>query len=210
VTRASHIAVLASLAFAFPATSADAKLRRCDAKPGVTVLRTGSLRVFQRVHGTVDDGQTVRVFVCRRTSRAVRQIDSWNNDLDGILSIAAARVGGGRWPVLSLDELGGISSSWDVFAYDLHTSKRTFTFAQEYGGPKFRGQMVVTHDGGVAMLFGTLVRAYDARGGRVLEPSGATELEAHGNVVSWSVAATRRSAALVGHPESDDFVSPPM
>jgi hypothetical protein len=67
---------------------------------------------------------------------------------------------------------------------------------------------VVTHDGGIALLFGTLVRAYDARGGRALESAGASDLAAHGNVVSWTAAGIPRSAVLVGHPGSTGFVHP--
>jgi hypothetical protein len=203
--RPTLIAVLlaAALAAVVPATAA-ARAPRCEDKAGDTLVRTAKTRVFQRVRGTIDDGQTVWLYSCRPRSRTARRVDTWRNSLDGLLRITAAQVGGDRWLVLSLDEETGTSDSFDVFAYDLTASGRTFAFARDGAED---AQVAVTRDGAIALLDGGAVRAFDASGSHVFEPAGATDLAAGGDTVYWTAAGVIRATTPTGHPTSSGFVS---
>ena len=51
--------VAAALVAAAIPSAASAAAPRCEAKDGDTIARTSKVRVFQRVQGTIDDGQTL-------------------------------------------------------------------------------------------------------------------------------------------------------
>ncbi len=193
----------ALLAVAIP-SAANAAAPRCEAKDGDTIARTNKVRVFQRIRGTIDDGQTVWVYTCKIGSRSVKRLDRFNNSLDGFLRYRSSYLNSNRWFVLGLDEQTGTSDAFDLFAYDLDTGERTFRFSRDGADVP---QVAVTRHGGIAVLAEGIVRAFDASGPRTLEASGASELSASENLAYWTVAGTPRSAVLNGHPTSDDFVN---
>lgn len=205
---AAALALAAAAAVAMPA-SALAVAPRCEAKLGDTLVRTTKVRVFQRVSGTIDDGQRVIFYSCRPGSRAYRRVTDWRNSLDGELRIRSVALGGSRYLVMDLDEVTGVTDSWDVFIYDLETSRRTFAFSRD-GTPQSGDAVVATRSGAIALIDEEAgsVRGYDAAGGRLLEASGASNLAAAGNAVYWTAGGAPRSATLGASPTSTSFVSP--
>ena len=196
----AHTLALACLVGVAAPAGAEAAPPRCEAKAGETIARTSAVRVFQRVRGTVDDGQTVDLYACRSRSRRTVRVERFRNTLDGTLTLDEALLGGSRWLVLALDEATGTSQSFDLFAYDLTTGRRTFTFSRD--GSREGAQVAVTRSGGIGVLDGGAVRAFAAAGARVLAASGASALAAGENTLYWTQGGTAASAALSGHPTS--------
>ncbi len=156
------------------------------------------------MQGTIDDGQTVWIYTCKIGSRSVTRLDRFNNSLDGFLRYRSSYLNSNRWFLLGLDEQTGTSDAFDLFLYDLQTGDRVWRFSRDGADIP---QVGVTRHGGVAILAEGVVRAFDSSGPRTLEPSGASELAVGEDNAYWTAAATPRSAALNGHPTSDDFVN---
>src|ERR671920_13366 len=83
---------LAALALAAVPASAQAASPRCEAKEGDTIARNTTTRVFQRVSGTVDDGQDVRIYSCRLGTREGLQVVVTRNGGVGILDAGVVTV----------------------------------------------------------------------------------------------------------------------
>lgn len=181
--------------------SAAAAPPRCEDKVGDTLARTASVRVFQRVEGTDDERQTLRLYACRIRSRAFVPVDRFRNSLDGRVVIQEALVGGSRWLALTFAAETGTSESFGVFGYDLTTGRRTFTFSRE--GAREGAQVALTRSGGIGLLDGGAVRAFDAAGPRVLAPSGASALAAGEDTLYWTAEASPKSARLTGNARAD-------
>jgi hypothetical protein len=193
-------ALAAALAGVAPATAAAAS-PRCEDKVGDTLTRSSTTRVFQRVRGAIDDGQTVHIFACRLRSRKFVLVDHYRNDLDGELQIQDTILGGSRYVVFVDEELTGTSDSIDLFEYDLTVpGRRAFAFSRD--GSREGAEVAVTTGGGIAFLDAGSVRVFDATGTRVLAASGASDLAAGGNTVYWTAAGAPVSTPLTGHPTS--------
>lgn len=193
-------ALLASAAVAGAPAVAGAAAPRCERKAGDTLERTTRVRVFQRVRGTVEDGQTVWLYSCRPGTRAVTRVDRWRNNLDLDRRIRGVALGGTRRLVLGLNVATGTSDSFTLLAYDLVTARRTFEFGVDGASTL---PFVVTTSGAIGLLEANgLVRAFDAAGNRVFEPSGATDLAAAGARLYWTLGGLPRSTVLSGHATS--------
>lgn len=197
------VCALLCAAASLPA-NAGATAPRCEAKEGDTLTRSTTTRVFQRVRGTVDNGQTVSIYSCRIGTRGVVRVERFRNTLDGSQRVDEAVLGSSRWVVLVLDEETGTSDAMDLFEYDLSMSdRRVFTFSRD--GTREGAQVVVTRSGGIGLLDDGAVRVFDAAGARVAAPSGASDLGRGlgGNTVYWTAAGTPQSTLLTGHPSGD-------
>jgi hypothetical protein len=197
--------LVAALAVAAVPISASAAAPRCEAKLGNTIARNTTTRVFQRVTGTVDDGQDVRIYSCRLGTRTAVLTTRFRNTLDGELRLEEAVLGSSKYLAIVFEELTGTSASIDVFEYDLSIpDRRFFTFNRD--GSREGMQVVVTRNGGVAVLDEGVVTVHDAAGTRVVAASGAGDLGRGlgGNVVYWTVGGTAASTVLTGHPVDAD------
>ena len=154
-TRLALTGLFAAVAIALAPAAAQAASPRCEAKEGDTIARNATTRVFQRVTGTVDNGQDVRIYSCRLRTRAAVLTTRFRNDLDGELRVQEAILGSSKYLGIVYEELTGTSDSTDVFLYDLSVpDRRYFTFNRD--GTREGLQAVVTRNGGLAVL--------DARG----------------------------------------------
>jgi hypothetical protein len=196
--------VVAALAVAVAPSAAHAASPRCEAKEGDTIARNTTTRVFQRVTGTVDDGQDVRIYSCRLGTRTAVLTTRFRNDLDGELRLDEAILGSSKYLAIVYAELTGTSDSTDVFLYDLSApDRRIFTFNRD--GSREGMQVVVTRHGGVAVLDAGAVTVHDAAGTRVAAPTGASELGrgVGDDIVYWTAGGTAASTVLSGHPSGD-------
>jgi len=198
------IGALAALAVAAVPSAAQAAAPRCEAKEGDTIARNTTTRVFQRVTGTVDDGQDVRIYSCRLGTRTAVLTTRFRNDLDGELRLEEAILGSSKYLAIVFEELTGTSDSTDVFLYDLSVPDRRIWTANRDGSREGM-QVVVTRNGGVGVLDAGVVTVHDSTGAHVVGPSGASDLGRGlgGNVVFWKAGATPFSTTLNGH-RSDD------
>jgi hypothetical protein len=197
--------LLAALVVAAAPAAAQAAAPRCEAKEGDTVARNTTTRVFQRVTGTVDDGQDVRIYSCRLGTRTAVLTTRFRNTLDGELRLQEAILGSSKYLAIVFEELTGTSDSTDVFLYDLSVpDRRIFTFNRD--GSREGMQVVVTRNGGVGILDAGVVTVHDSVSSRTVAPAGAGDLGRGlgGNVVYWKVGATPFSQTLSGHPVDDD------
>jgi hypothetical protein len=159
------------------------------------------------VSGTVDDGQDVRIYSCRLGTRTAILTTRFRNDLDGELRLQEAILGSSKYLGIVFEELTGTSDSTDVFLYDLSVpDRRIWTSSRD--GSREGMQVVVTRNGGVAILDAGVVTVHDNLGAKVVAPTGASDLGRGlgGNVVYWTVGGAAGSATLTGHP-SDDATS---
>jgi hypothetical protein len=101
------IGALAALAVAAVPSAAQAAAPRCEAKEGDTIARNTTTRVFQRVTGTVDDGQDVRIYSCRLGTRTAVLTTRFRNDLDGELRLEEAILGSSKYLAIVFEELTG-------------------------------------------------------------------------------------------------------
>jgi len=192
---------LAALALAAVPTSAQAASPRCEAKEGDTIARNTTTRVFQRVSGTVDDGQDVRIYSCRLGTRTAILTTRFRNTLDGELRLQEAILGSSKYLGIVFEELTGTSDSTDVFLYDLSVpDRRYFTFNRD--GSLEGLQAVVTRNGGLAVLDAGVVTVFDSAGTRIAGPSGASALGwgIGTNTVYWTAGPTPFSTTLNGRP----------
>jgi hypothetical protein len=198
--KTGAIGALAAIAAAAP-SAAQAAAPRCEAKQGDTIARNTTTRVFQRVTGTVDDGQDVRIYSCRLGTRTALLTTRFRNDLDGELRLNEAILGSSKYLGIVFDELTGTSDSTDVFLYDLsRPDRRIFTFNRD--GSREGMQVVVTRHGGVAVLDGGAVTVHDSAGTRTAAASGAKGLgrDVSGDTVYWTAGGAPASTVLNGHP----------
>jgi hypothetical protein len=203
--KLASIAAIAAVALACIPAAADAAAPRCEAKVGDTIARNATNRVFQRVTGTVNDGQSVRIYSCRLGTRTAVLTTSFRNDLDGELRLQEAILGSSKYLAIVFEELTGTSDSTDVFLYDLSTpDRRIWTFNRD--GSREGMQVVVTRNGGVAILDAGVVTVHDNLGAKVVAPAGASDLGRGlgGNVVYWTAGGAAASATLTGHPSDDN------
>jgi hypothetical protein len=203
-SKAAVIGVLAALAAAAAPSAAGAASPRCEAKAGDTIARNTTTRVFQRVSGTVENGQDVRIYSCRLGTRSAVLTTRLHNDLDGELRLDEAILGSSRYLVIVFAELTGTSDSTDVFLYDLSApDRRIFTLNRD--GSRQGMQVVVTRHGGVAVLDAGAVTVHDNTGGRVAATSGASELGrgVGDDTVYWTAGGAAASTVLSGHPSDD-------
>jgi hypothetical protein len=203
--RPALIGALAAIAVAAVPATAHAASPRCEAKEGDTIARNATTRVFQRVTGTVDDGQDVRIYSCRLGTRTAILTTRFRNDLDGELRLQEAILGSSRYLVIVFAELTGTSDSTDVFAYDLSVpDRRYFTYNRD--GSRMGMQVVATRNGGVGVLDEGVVTVWDSAGRRTAAASGASELgRGATNTVYWTAGGTAASTVLDGRatvPES--------
>jgi hypothetical protein len=185
--------------------AASAASPRCEDKAGDTIARSPTVRVFQRVRGTVDDGQSVTWFSCRIRSRTAIHLESLHNTLDGEIQIREALLPSTGYLVLMVESLTGTNDTIELWEYSLTTpDTRLFTFARD--GGRENAQVVATRHGGIAFLDGGVVTGFDASGTRVLAPSGASDLGwgVGGDRVYWTAGGLPVSFVLTGHPSSDD------
>jgi hypothetical protein len=199
--RITLTGALAAIAVALAPGAAQAASPRCEAKVGDTIARNATTRVFQRVTGTVDDGQDVRIYSCRLGTRSAVLTTRFRNDLDGELRLQEAILGSSKYLVVVFEELTGTSDSTDVFAYDLSVpDHRYFTFNRD--GTQEGMQVVATRNGGVGVLDDGVVTVFDAAGKRTAAASGASELGRGlgpaGNVVYWTAGGVAASTVLNG------------
>jgi len=197
-------AALASIAVALVPSAAQAASPRCEAKEGDTIARNVTTRVFMRTTGTVDDGQSVRIYSCRLGTRTAVLTTRFRNTLDGELRLQEAVLGSSKYLAIVFAELTGTSDSTDVFLYDLsQPDRRIWTFNRD--GSREGLQVVVTRNGGVAILDAGVVTVHDDTGARTVAASGASDLGRGlgGNVVYWTAAGAPASTVLNGHPSDD-------
>jgi hypothetical protein len=197
-------AALTSAAVALVPGAAQAASPRCEAKEGDTIARNTTTRVFMRTTGTVDDGQSVRIYSCRLGTRTAVLTTRFRNTLDGELRLQEAVLGSSKYLAIVFAELTGTSDSTDVFLYDLsQPGRRIWTFNRD--GSREGLQVVVTRNGGVAILDGGAVTVHDDTGGRTVSASGASDLGRGlgGNVVYWTAGGAAASTVLDGHPSDD-------
>ena len=202
--RLALTAALAAIAVALVPSAAQAASPRCEAKEGDTIARNTTTRVFMRSTGTVDDGQSVRIYSCRLGTRTAVLTTRFRNTLDGELRLQEAILGSSKYLALVFSELTGTSDSTDVFLYDLTVSdRRIWTFNRD--GSREGMQVVVTRNGGVGILDAGVVTVHDDAGSRTVAPSGASDLGRGigGNVVYWTAGSTAGSTLLSGHPSDD-------
>lgn len=202
--RLALTAALAALAVALVPAAAQAASPRCEAKEGDTIARNTTTRVFMRTTGTVDDGQSVRIYSCRLGTRTAVLTTRFRNTLDGELRFQEAVLGSSKYLAIVFAELTGTSDSTDVFLYDLsQADRRIWTFNRD--GSREGLQVVVTRNGGVGILDGGAVTVHDDTGGRTVAASGASDLARGlgGNVVYWTAGGVAASTTLVGHPSDD-------
>jgi hypothetical protein len=196
--RVALAGALAAIAVAAVPAAAQAAAPRCEAKDGDTIARNTTTRVFQRVTGTVDDGQDVRIYSCRLGTRTAVLTTRFRNDLDGELRLQEAILGSSKYLVIVFAELTGTSDSTDVFAYDLSgPDHRYFTYNRDGGREGM--QVVATRNGGVGVLDGGVVTVWDAAGQRTAAASGASELgRGSTNTVYWTAGGVAASMVLAG------------
>jgi hypothetical protein len=197
--RLALAGALAAIAVAAVPVAAHAAAPRCEAKEGDTLARNTTTRVFQRVTGTVDDGQDVRIYSCRLGTRTAVLTTRFRNDLDGELRVEEAILGSSKYLTVVFEELTGTSDSTDVFAYDLSVpDRRYFTFNRD--GSREGMQVVATRNGGVGMLDDGVVTVWDAAGRRTAAASGASELGrgVANNTVYWTAGGAAASTVLNG------------
>jgi hypothetical protein len=200
-TRLALTGLIAAAAVALAPAAAQAASPRCEAKEGDTLARNTTTRVFQRVTGSVDDGQDVRIYSCRLGTRTAVLTTRFRNDLDGELRVQEAILGSSKYLGIVYEELTGTSDSTDVFLYDLSVpDRRYFTFNRD--GTREGLQAVVTRNGGLAVLDAGVVTVFDSVSTRIVAPSGASALGwgAGTNTVYWTAGAAPFSTALNGRP----------
>ena len=200
-TRLALTGLFAAVAIALAPAAARAASPRCEAKEGDTIARNATTRVFQRVTGTVDNGQDVRIYSCRLRTRAAVLTTRFRNDLDGELRVQEAILGSSKYLGIVYEELTGTSDSTDVFLYDLSVpDRRYFTFNRD--GTREGLQAVVTRNGGLAVLDAGVVTVFDSVSTRVVAPAGASALGwgTGTNTVYWTAGPTPFSTALNGRP----------
>jgi hypothetical protein len=195
------VVLAAAVAAALPAAASAAGAPRCQDKAGDTIARSANIRVFQRVRGTVEDGQSVTWFSCRIGSRAAVHLESLRNTLDGEIQIREAALSSSSYLVLMVESLTGTDDTIELWEYSLTMpNTRLFTFARD--GGRENAQIVATRHGGIAFLDGGVVTGFDGAGTRVLAPSGASDLGwgIGGDRVYWTSGAAASSTLLSGHP----------
>jgi hypothetical protein len=200
-TRLALTGLIAAAAVAVAPAAAQAASPRCEAKEGDTLARNTTTRVFQRVTGSVDDGQDVRIYSCRLGTRTAVLTTRFRNDLDGELRVQEAILGSSKYLGIVYEELTGTSDSTDVFLYDLSVpDRRYFTFNRD--GTREGLQAVVTRNGGLAVLDAGVVTVFDSVSTRIVAPSGASALGwgAGTNTVYWTAGTAPFSTALNGRP----------
>ncbi len=200
-TRLALTGLFAAVAIGLAPAAAQAASPRCEAKEGDTIARNATTRVFQRVTGTVDNGQDVRIYSCRLRTRAAVLTTRFRNDLDGELRVQEAILGSSKYLGIVYEELTGTSDSTDVFLYDLSVpDRRYFTFNRD--GTREGLQAVVTRNGGLAVLDAGVVTVFDSVSTRVVAPAGASALGwgTGTNTVYWTAGPTPFSTALNGRP----------
>jgi hypothetical protein len=203
-TRLALTGLIAAAAVALAPAAAQAASPRCEAKEGDTLARNTTTRVFQRVTGSVDDGQDVRIYSCRLGTRTAVLTTRFRNDLDGELRVQEAILGSSKYLGIVYEELTGTSDSTDVFLYDLSVpDRRYFTFNRD--GTREGLQAVVTRNGGLAVLDAGVVTVFDSVSTRIVAPSGASALGwgAGTNTVYWTAGAAPFSTALNGRPSEE-------
>jgi hypothetical protein len=117
--------------------------------------------------------------------------------------VSAARAG--RFPVVEYMVEGGVSEDEQLLEYGARSATRLARIELDPNpdGPVVAARYVVTSAGGIAVLDGARVLAFDDAGKRVLSSANAKALAAAGNRVYWTQGSTAMSATLSGHPHGD-------
>lgn len=184
---------------AMTATSGATSAARCEDRAGRTVFADRHLRIFQRVAGSGDE-TTLRVLACVPGMRSARLLERRNNTLDEASRVVSgARAG--TFPVVEYIVEGGVAIEDQLVEYGAHSATRLARIAvNDDGSP---ANYVVTRGGGIAILAGGRVTAFDGSGRRVLGATGASDLAAAGNRVYWTEHGAPNAATLNGHPHGD-------
>jgi hypothetical protein len=193
--------VLGAVAIALVALTASAGATgaaRCDDRAGRTVFADRHLRIFQRVAGSGDE-TTLRVLACAPGTRSARLLERRDNTLDETSRvISGARAG--TFPVVEYTVEGGVAIEDQLVEYGARSATRLARIAvDEDGSP---ATYVVTRGGGIAILAGGRVVAFDDGGRRALG-AGASDLAAAGDRVYWTEDGAPHAATLNGHPHGD-------